>query len=43
MPKKILVNGLELICVNEKDFDNVCEMFKENVIIDDLEKWQTEV
>lgn len=42
MTKKFLVNGYELFC-NEKDFDNVCKMFKENVTIDDLECRQTEV
>lgn len=43
MPKKFVVNGCELICVDEKNFDDVREMFKENVTVDDLEKWESEV
>ncbi|CAB3403045.1 unnamed protein product [Caenorhabditis bovis] len=41
MPKKFLVDGRELICVNEADFDDVRSRFKENVLVDDLEGWNS--
>ncbi|CAB3402707.1 unnamed protein product [Caenorhabditis bovis] len=37
MPKKLAVNG-RTVWVEEEDFDDVCEMFKENVTVVDLEK-----
>uniref|UniRef100_A0A1I7WE01 Uncharacterized protein n=1 Tax=Heterorhabditis bacteriophora TaxID=37862 RepID=A0A1I7WE01_HETBA len=43
MPKKFTVDGRELICVNQNDFDDVCEMFKENATGDSLQEWQTSV
>ncbi|CAB3398641.1 unnamed protein product [Caenorhabditis bovis] len=39
MPKKLAVNG-RTVWVEEEDFDDVCEMFKENVTVDDLESWE---
>uniref|UniRef100_A0A1I7WPG5 Uncharacterized protein n=1 Tax=Heterorhabditis bacteriophora TaxID=37862 RepID=A0A1I7WPG5_HETBA len=41
MSKKFTVNGYDL-WVDENNFENVCELFKENVTVDDLEKWETE-
>lgn len=42
MSKKIAVNGID-VWVKEGDFNNLRDMFKENVTVIDLEKWQTEV
>lgn len=43
MPKKIIVNGIEVCVKEEKEFDKFCEMLKENIQIDDLEGWRTDV
>lgn len=42
MSKKFNANGRD-IWVNEEDFNDVCELFKENVQIDSLKKWETKV
>lgn len=42
MSKKFNVNGRD-VWVNEEDFNYVCELFKENVQIDNLNEWKTKV
>ena len=42
MSKKFTVNGHN-VWVDEESFNDVCNLFKENVHIDNLEDWKTKV
>ncbi|CAI4230703.1 unnamed protein product [Auanema sp. JU1783] len=41
MPFKFLVDGHELICSDENDFEVIKEKFKKEVTVDDQKNWQT--
>lgn len=43
MPKDIIVNGVELCIKNENEYNEFREMLKENIHIDDLERWEANV
>ncbi|CAJ0576404.1 unnamed protein product, partial [Mesorhabditis spiculigera] len=40
MQKQILVNGLK-VWVDDDDIDKVCELFKDNVIVDNFKDWES--
>lgn len=42
MSKKILVNGIN-VWINNNDYENLCSTFKENVVVDNLQNWESNV
>lgn len=39
--KKVAINGINIFVENKEEYEKLCETFKENVQVDDFEKWET--